>query len=80
MKVSWVNGLDIDAAKEMRGDFLSSHLVRKRFKTLLMDNIESAQKTARNPEGYEVANWAYKQADINGYIRALYYAISLIED
>jgi len=80
MKKSWVQGLESDAAKEMRGFFTGSTNMRKRLTKLLKDKEEEAYRTARSKEGYECPNWAYKQADLTGYTRALNDIISLIEN
>jgi hypothetical protein len=78
MKQSWTLGLEPDIAKEIKGDFKSSLLVRNRLAVLLNDKITSSRRALVNKEGYEVANWAYKQADGIGYERALQEVISLI--
>ena len=78
MKKSWLDGLEPDVAKEIRGDFTSSLLVRNRLKTLLENKIEVARKNSLTKDGYEVANWAFKQADNVGYERALREVIELI--
>lgn len=78
MKKSWTEGLDVDLAKEIRGDFTSSHLVRKRLKELLEDKIRVSHKNSLTKDGYEIANWALKQADQVGYERAINDVIDLI--
>jgi hypothetical protein len=78
MKASWTVGLDEQVAKDVRGDFKSSLLTRKRLAALLEDKIRSADKTAMNKEGYDVSNWALKQADLIGFKRALNEVIELI--
>ncbi len=80
MKSSWTQGLEPDIEKEIRGDFKSSLLIRRRLAVLLEEKIRSNRKAAVNKEGYEVANWAYKQADGIGFERALQEVISLILD
>lgn len=80
MKASWTQGLEPEFEKEIRGDFKSSLLIRKRLAVLLEDKIKSNRKSMINKEGYEVANWAFKQADGIGYERALQEVMSLILD
>lgn len=80
MKTLWVQGLEADIAKEIRGDFKSSHLVRKRLTTILEDKIATNRKASLDKDGYDVANWAMKQADRIGYERALEMVISLVSD
>lgn len=80
MKSSWTKGLEDDHAKEVRGDYLSSHLLRKRLIKLLEEKIEAAEVSSVNKDGYDVANWAYKQADLIGFKRALRDVINLVTD
>jgi hypothetical protein len=80
MKSSWTQGLDEQAIKDVKGDFLSSLVTRKRLAVLLNKKIEEAETTALNKEGYDVSNWALKQADLIGYKRALSDVIKLILD
>lgn len=80
MKQSWVKGLDETRTKDVRGDFLSSLVTRKRLIEILEEKINSAEITSFDREGYDVANWAYKQADLIGYKRALRDVINLITD
>lgn len=78
MKTRWTQGLDETAIQDVRGDFKSSLVTRKRLALLLDEDIRSAEKTALNKDGYDVANWALKQADLIGYKRALQHVINLI--
>jgi len=78
MKASWTQGLEDQLAKDVRGDFKSSLIIRKRLATLLEDKIRSADKTAMNKDGYDISNWALKQADLIGFKRALNEIIELI--
>lgn len=80
MKASWVNGLDEQLQKDVRGDFASSRVTRKRLTELLEDHIKTADKVALNKDGYDTPNWAYKQADLIGYKRAIGEIINLISD
>lgn len=80
MKKNWTTGLDTDQSKELRGDYKSSHLVRKRLRELLQQKIETSVKASRKEDAYENPNWAYKQADARGYERALAEIIALISD
>lgn len=80
MKVSWTQGLDEDAAKEVRGDFLSSRVTRHRLVKLLIDKINTNRTAAVSKDGYDTPNWPMKQADSIGFERALKEVMSLIED
>ena len=69
--------------KEERTRFYNSYNVN----TELLDVIAGALKSkldatdtqAVSPEGYGSPSWAYKQADFNGYKRALTEVIQLLE-
>jgi hypothetical protein len=78
MKASWTSGLDEALVKEVRGDFKSSLIVRKRLAEMLEEDIRGADKTAMNKDGYDVSNWALKQADLIGFKRGLQHVINLI--
>lgn len=80
MKTTWTKGLDAKDQDELKGDFLSSRLVRHRLKALLEDKINESVKGSRNKDSYESPSWAYLQADARGYERALSEIISLISD
>lgn len=73
-------GLDPQVEKDMRGDFKSSLLIRKRMIEVLRMKIETHRSSSRKEVNYENASWAYKQADGVGYERALMEMISLLED
>ncbi len=80
MKKSWFEGVETDKVQEIRGDFKSSLVTRNRLKELLKKKIESARTASLTKDGYEVANWAFKQADGIGYERALKEVIDLITE
>lgn len=80
MKSSWTQGLDDQSVKDVRGDYISSLVTRKRLAVLLEKKIKEADTTSLNKDGYDVANWALKQADLIGYKRALKEIINLITD
>lgn len=80
MKSVLFSGVDPKLEKELRGDFLSSYLIRKRFVEVINDKIESNRKSARQKVNFEKPSWSYEQADSLGYERALYEIIALISD
>jgi len=80
MKKSWTKGLTQDAAKDIERDYGSAANFRERMCAILQDKIESSLKAGRSKDGYESPNWAYSQADLCGYHRALDEVISLIEN
>lgn len=80
MKTVWTEGLEADVIREIKGDFVSSLLVRKRLKKIIEDKIETKRTTVRKDTGYDKPNWENYVADAFGYERALYEIISLIEE
>lgn len=80
MKTLWTEGLEPDVAKEIRGDFISSHLVRKRLTKILEDKINSSHASLRQKDIYDKPNFGVIVADSIGYERALNEVISLIEN
>lgn len=56
----------------------NSKALLDRLRELLVRKIESAEKDRIDKGGYENASWPYKQADINGYVRALHEVKQLI--
>lgn len=79
MKLTWTEGLEPDLAKEIRGDFISSHLVRKRLQKILNDKIATSHASLRQKDIYDKPNFGVLAADSIGYERALIEVISLLE-
>jgi hypothetical protein len=80
VKTVWTDGLEPDVIREIKGDFVSSKLVRKRLKKLIDDKIETKRASVRKDSGYDKPNWENYVADALGYERALYEIISLIDE
>lgn len=80
MNKTWTKGLDEDAVKLLKGDFISSQTVRKRLTEICKKKTDSAESGARMKDGYDCPNWAYKQADAVGYKRALYEIVNLLKE
>lgn len=80
MKISWTVGLDKDLIKELRGDFVSSKIVRHRLSKMLEEKIKAARAASLSKDGYDNPSWAYKQADQVGYERAMNEVILLVSD
>lgn len=79
MKTSWTKGLDPQAAKDVKGAFVASLLLRQRLSLLINDKIETSLTASRAKSAYDNPNWAYLQADQKGYERALHDIIELIK-
>lgn len=80
MKTNWTKGLTAEQAMELKKDFVSCPLLRKRLTELSREKIESHRKALVSKEGYANPSWAYQQADGIGYERALLEVISLLND
>ena len=79
MKQSWYKGLDKDQTSEIKMSFKSALILRKRLISMLEDKELENIRAGRNKDGYDCPNWAYKQADLQGYLRALNDVINLIK-
>jgi len=80
MKQNWIKGQTPEIAAIIKSDYASSIGARKRLEELLLDKIRISTTVKRKKEGYDSPNWAYAQADVIGYERALQEVISLISD
>lgn len=80
MKSTWLEGLEPEVAKEIRGDFISSRLVRNRLTKILKDKIATSHSSLRQKDVYDKPNFGVIAADSIGYERALNEVISLIEN
>ncbi len=81
MKTSITAGVsDEGLIKEIRMNFISSSVIRRRIVDLIRKMEESAYASSVAKVGYDNPNWTYKQADTVGYIRALRDVSGLLED
>lgn len=80
MKTAWTKGLESDAAKELKLHFKSGLHLRKRLATLCQDKIDAKDRASMKDTEYENSGWAFKQADSQGYKRAMKEIMSLIEE
>lgn len=79
MKASITTGLEAAEAKLVQAEYLSSPLLRKRLKTLLLKKQEAMRKKRLGDDNYASPNWVGLQADAVGYQRAIDEIIGLIE-
>lgn len=79
MKEVLTKGLDKDAAEEMELAFRSASLLRKRLAQLLEDKQRRKVNASLNDKVYDSPNWAYKQADRQGYATAIKEILTLLE-
>ena len=81
MKTAWIKGvLDKQIEQDIRSTFKSSLVVRRRLAEILEGKIYSKEQSGMCSDEYDCPNWAYKQADSQGYKRALSEIISLISE
>lgn len=80
MKTSWTSGLTGQQKEEMTASFAAASTMRARAKEIIEDKIKTAHKEKISKEGYADPNWAYKQADLCGYERAMHEIISLFSN
>lgn len=79
MKLNWTKGLSGDAKKDVVQEYASSGNLRARLEVLIREKQVTAQKTIIGKDAYDSPNWAYKQADHVGYLRAMEEIISLLK-
>ncbi len=80
MKSSLTQGLDEDMAEEIRLNFNSSAVIRRRLTEVIKSKSRGADRDSLLKEGYECPSWAYKQADLVGYKRAMSEIIHLLTE
>lgn len=71
MKKTIVLGLNPTEEKDVRDEFNSSSALRGRLTQIMRDKRENAITQNISEKSYDCPNWAYKQADLAGYMRAL---------
>lgn len=79
MKTAWTKGLETDSKAEMKLHFNGGVQLRKRLGTILNEKIDAKNREAMKDDAYENSSWAFKQADSQGYKRAMSEILSLIE-
>jgi hypothetical protein len=80
MKTTWIKGLVKERSEEIRREFESAVLFRKRLNEILAEKIDSKRAKQTSEGLYESPSWAFQQADLNGYERALKEIQSLLEN
>lgn len=78
MKSILTQGLEEDQAKELQGDFLSAHLLRKRLVEVFKTKIESKRTSVSI--NYDNPNWNNKVAHVFGYEEAMKEVISILSE
>jgi homoserine dehydrogenase len=80
IQTRWIKHLKTD---ELKKEFLTKLAaaddVLSRIKTLIEEDIVTANKKSLAQEGYENPNWAFYQADLLGEMRAYNKVIRMID-
>jgi len=79
MNKIWFKGVEPDYVKEIRGDYASSLVTRKRLTQILEEKKKVNATGALSKDNYASPNWSMLQADNIGYQRALEEIIKLLE-
>ena len=78
MKTAWTKGVEKDAKQEVKLAFDAGAFLRGRLSSMLTEKINAKEREMIKDSNYENANWAYLQADAQGYKRAMNEIISLL--
>jgi len=79
MKKTWFKDLNEDETRELKVQFNASAVVFQRLEELIDAKLKESSKESISKAGYDCPNWAYKQADVVGYQRALAEIKSLLK-
>lgn len=77
MKTTWTNGLGTQEKEDIRSSFKSAVRLRERLQEIC--NSKTEESLSSNKAQYDNPSWAYLQADLTGYRRALSEIFSLLE-
>jgi hypothetical protein len=79
MKTVWTKGLKAEEKSDVKVAFERGAFLRERLSFVIQDKMDAADRVSLAKEGYDCANWAYKQADNVGYRRAMQEILALLE-
>lgn len=80
MKTIWYKWADSEADKKDIKDRFDACLdTRKLLARIIETKLSSEDSSNLSKEGYDSPNWAYKQADLVGYKRAMKEILSLLD-
>lgn len=80
MKLSLLKGLNEKELLEIKGLWKEAHRVRSLLTSRLKEKQTETQEVRLTKRSFEHGAWAYEQAELNGYERAIAELISLLED
>jgi len=78
LKSKFISGIPKEEQEELEELFRLARPVRERLSTLMEKKAKAANSNMKDQ--YESASWAYKQADLNGYLRAIKDLLTYLED
>lgn len=68
---AWTKHLPEEEKDRFKNSVLGSKLVLNRLQALINEMKEDAERTELDTRVYDIPNWDYRQADTNGFKRAL---------
>lgn len=72
MITAWTKHLKTEEEKErFKNSVLGSKVVLKRLQDIIKEVETDLDKTELSPKIYDIPNWDYRQADMNGFRRAI---------
>jgi hypothetical protein len=75
---AWTKHLKEENKDQFRNEVLGSKQVLRRLQQLLDELKEDVETLELNPKIYDIPNWDYRQADVNGYKRCLKQVMKII--
>ena len=78
LKSKFTSGVPEEERKELEELFHLARPVRERLSTLM--RAKAKARNANLQTQYESPSWAYEQADLNGYTRAIKDILTYLED
>lgn len=80
MFTKWTEHLkDPQEQEQFRNRLRAAKPILERLSEVLKQEQENTARSELNPKVYDIANWAYLQADMNGYKRAIAFIHKLID-
>lgn len=80
MRPIWNKHIEKDEAKELEDTLKANWRLFEIITSILEEKIEVVDRDSIKVSGYDCPNWAYKQADIVGYKRAVQEMIKLFSE
>ena len=80
MYTAWTNHLKTEQEKERFSTVVyRARHVLDRLKQLIQSDMENSAKAEISIKAYDNANWAYRQAHLNGYKKAMTNILTLVD-